>query len=105
MTQTVLPPELLEQLKPDFVAPMVAYLCHEETKVTGGLFELGAAFYAKVRWQRAHGVALGTSKVPSPEDIRDNYGKISDFSKDPTYPTTTQESMSDVLDALKKAKL
>jgi len=102
MTQTILPPQLVEQLKPDFVAPMVAYLCHEDSKVTGGLFELGAAFYSKLRWQRTRGVALGTHKVPTPEDIRDNYTRIADF-KDGTFPNTTQESLNDVLAALNAA--
>lgn len=49
------------------------------------MFPVGAAFYAKLRWQRTRGVALGTDRVPTMEDIRDNYAKISDFS-DATNP-------------------
>jgi len=29
MTETVMPKELVEALKPDFVAPFVGYLCHD----------------------------------------------------------------------------
>jgi len=101
MTKTILPPNLVDQLKPDFVAPMVAYLCHESSEVNGGLFELGAAYYAQLRWQRTRGVALGTDKIPSPEDIRDNIGKISDFA-DATNPTTGNESLNDILAALQR---
>jgi len=101
MTKTILPPNLVDQLKPDFVAPMVAYLCHESSEVNGGLFELGAAYYAQLRWQRTRGVALGTDKIPTPEDIRDNIGKISDFS-DATNPTTGNESLNDILAALQR---
>ena len=51
MTATVMPPEMvilsffgnlnfqLNALKPEFVVPLVAYLCHEDSKVNGGLFE------------------------------------------------------------------
>jgi len=101
MTQTILPPQLVEELKPDYVAPMVAYLCHESSNVTGGLFELGAGYYAKLRWQRTRGVALGTGKIPTPEDVRDNYAAIADFSN-ATNPTTGQESMKDMLEALQQ---
>jgi (3R)-3-hydroxyacyl-CoA dehydrogenase / 3a,7a,12a-trihydroxy-5b-cholest-24-enoyl-CoA hydratase / enoyl-CoA hydratase 2 len=39
MTETVLPPDLLEALKPEYVAALVAWLCHEDCDETGGLFE------------------------------------------------------------------
>jgi NAD(P)-dependent dehydrogenase (short-subunit alcohol dehydrogenase family) len=32
MTETVLPPDMLEALKPSFIVPVVAYLCHESCK-------------------------------------------------------------------------
>jgi NAD(P)-dependent dehydrogenase (short-subunit alcohol dehydrogenase family) len=35
MTETVMPPEILAALKPDFVVPLVAYLCHESTTENG----------------------------------------------------------------------
>eukprot|EP01112_Ceratiomyxa_fruticulosa_P020725 TRINITY_DN713_c0_g4_i1.p1 TRINITY_DN713_c0_g4~~TRINITY_DN713_c0_g4_i1.p1 ORF type:complete len:254 (+),score=61.88 TRINITY_DN713_c0_g4_i1:146-907(+) len=40
MTATIMPPELVEALKPEFVTPLVLYLCHESTQETGGLFEV-----------------------------------------------------------------
>lgn len=42
MTESILPPELVAALKPDYVAPLVAYLCHESCEATGQVFELGA---------------------------------------------------------------
>lgn len=56
MTATVMPAEVVEMLKPDFVAPFVAYLCHESCNDNGGLFEVGAGYIAKHRWQRSAGV-------------------------------------------------
>lgn len=47
MTETVMPPELVAALKPEFVAPLVVYLCHEDTEETGGLFEVGAGWVSK----------------------------------------------------------
>lgn len=56
MTETVMPKELVEALKPDYVAPLVAVLCHEKCPETGSLFEVGAGYIAKQRWQRTKGI-------------------------------------------------
>jgi len=50
MTETVMPKELVEALKPDYVAPLVAVLCHENCPETGSLIEVGAGYIAKERW-------------------------------------------------------
>jgi hypothetical protein len=39
MTETVMPPDLVAALKPEFVAPLVLYLTHESSKVNGQVFE------------------------------------------------------------------
>jgi len=56
MTETVMPAEVVEALKPAYVAPFVAYLAHDKCEDNGGLFEVGAGYIAKQRWQRSAGV-------------------------------------------------
>jgi len=51
MTETVMPKEVTQALKPDFVAPFVGWLCSEQCDENGGLYEVGAGFVAKQRWQ------------------------------------------------------
>lgn len=63
ITETVMPKDILAALKPEYVAPVVAYLCHEQCQENGGLFELGAGYCAKLRVERAEGVLL---KVEDP---------------------------------------
>jgi NAD(P)-dependent dehydrogenase (short-subunit alcohol dehydrogenase family) len=58
MTETVMPKELTEALKPDFVAPFVAVLAHESCPESGSLFEVGAGYVAKQRWNRSDGLLL-----------------------------------------------
>ena len=53
MTETVMPPELVNALKPEFVAPLVAYLAHESCPESGSLYEVGAGYIAKQRWNRS----------------------------------------------------
>ena len=55
MTETVLPKELIDALRPEYVSPLVAYLCHESCEDTGGLFEVGGGFIGKLRWERTRG--------------------------------------------------
>ena len=55
MTETVFPPDLVQALKPEFVAPLVAYLCHDSSKVNGQTFEVGAGWISTLRWERTQG--------------------------------------------------
>ena len=48
-----MPPDVLKTVNPDLVVPLVAYLCHDTCNETGGMFEVGGGFVAKLRWQRA----------------------------------------------------
>src|SRR5580700_8018725 len=62
LTETVLPKELLEALLPEYVSPLVAYLCHESSEENGGLFEIGGGFVGKLRWERSAGASFKLGK-------------------------------------------
>lgn len=72
MTETVMPKEVVDALKPEYVAPFVAYLVHESCQDNGGLYEVGAGFIAKQRWNRTEGVQYDVDKL-TPESIRDKW--------------------------------
>jgi len=103
MTATVMPKELLDALRPEFVSPVVAYLCHEDTEETGALLEVGAGWVAKLRWQRAEGgfLPFGDSSVEAVSKIWDN---VTDFDRESEYPTTTQDSFGPVMGNLEAYK-
>ena len=50
MTATILPPEVLETMKPETVAPFVAYLAHESCEENGSLIETVSGYATKQRW-------------------------------------------------------
>lgn len=52
MLETVMPPDVLANLKPSLVAPLVGYLSHDSCTENGSVFEIGGGFCAKLRWQR-----------------------------------------------------
>jgi (3R)-3-hydroxyacyl-CoA dehydrogenase / 3a,7a,12a-trihydroxy-5b-cholest-24-enoyl-CoA hydratase / enoyl-CoA hydratase 2 len=99
MTETVLPPNILERLKPEHISPMVTYLSHEECKESGNIYELGAGWYSQLRWQRSMGVSLGSdSNIATAEAIQSHLKQISNFN-DATYPKTIAGSLGDMLEA------
>ncbi|KAK9321626.1 hypothetical protein V1517DRAFT_325953 [Lipomyces orientalis] len=94
MTQTVLPEDLLSMLKPEWVVPLVAYLTHKDTEDTGGIYEAGAGFVSKLRWERAHGALFKTDESFTPASILARWNEIMDFeSNPPQYPTGPNDFM------------
>ncbi|KAK3765706.1 hypothetical protein RRG08_026181 [Elysia crispata] len=92
MTATIMDKETLERLKPEYVTPLVVYLSHDTCKETGGLFQVGAGYFGKLRWQRSEGVVLREkNKMLKAETVRDNWHRITDFSKF-TYPSAKDPS-------------
>uniref|UniRef100_A0A672Z484 Peroxisomal multifunctional enzyme type 2 n=1 Tax=Sphaeramia orbicularis TaxID=375764 RepID=A0A672Z484_9TELE len=86
LTETVMPPDLVASLKPEYVAPIVLWLCHEQCQENGGLFEVGAGWIGKLRWERSQGCIVRSKNEPmSPEAVRDQWEKICDFT-DSTRP-------------------
>lgn len=80
MTETIMAPEVIAALKPEYVSPLVAYLCHDSFRETGGLYEVGAGWMAKLRWQRTQGAFLPTEADGfSPEDVAAHWEKITDW--------------------------
>jgi (3R)-3-hydroxyacyl-CoA dehydrogenase / 3a,7a,12a-trihydroxy-5b-cholest-24-enoyl-CoA hydratase / enoyl-CoA hydratase 2 len=103
MTATVMPQDLVDALKPEYVMPLVLHLCHDSTDVTGGLFEVGAGWVSTLRWERSPGHLFPISKPPTPEQITADWQRVVDFTE-PTYPTSTQDSMGIIMTALDKLK-
>jgi acyl dehydratase len=88
-----MPPDMIEALKPEYIAPLVVFLCHESNNNTGGIYEAGSGWIAKVRWQRTVGYGFPVNKALLPEDIVAKWNEITNF-KNSTYPQTTQESFA-----------
>ena len=100
MTQTVMPPDILENLKPDWVVPLVAVLVHSSNKQeTGSIFEVGGGHIAKLRWERAKGALLKTGPSMTPGAILNKWKNVNDFSV-PEYPT----GVADFMTLLEKAQ-
>lgn len=93
MTATVLPPNIVEKLKPEYVAPMVAWMASEQCDVTGNLFMAGAGYYSRSAVTEGPGVFLDVTKGdPTPEDVAENLDKIKSLEGGREYGSVTEQS-------------
>jgi NAD(P)-dependent dehydrogenase (short-subunit alcohol dehydrogenase family) len=76
MTEDLLPPAVLEKLRPEYVTPGVIYLVSEEAP-TGVVLSAGGGVFAVAAMYETEGAYLGEGGL-SAEEVRDNWAKISD---------------------------
>jgi NAD(P)-dependent dehydrogenase (short-subunit alcohol dehydrogenase family) len=76
MTENLMPPAILEKLKPEYVTPGVVYLCSQEAP-TGVILTAGAGAFAAAQIVESEGVYLGEGGL-SVEEVRDNWDRITD---------------------------
>ncbi|XP_004412075.1 PREDICTED: peroxisomal multifunctional enzyme type 2 isoform X2 [Odobenus rosmarus divergens] len=102
MTQSIMPEDLVEALKPDYVAPLVLWLCHESCEENGSLFEVGGGWIGKLRWERALGaIVRQKNQRMTPEAVKANWKKICDFDN-ASKPQRIQESIGSIIGVLNK---
>ncbi|MDB5496370.1 MAG: HlyD family secretion protein [Phenylobacterium sp.] len=90
MTENLMPPAILERLKPEYVTPGVVFLCSEEAP-TGCILTAGAGVFALARIVETEGVYLGEGGL-SVEEVRDNWAKIIDPTVQQAYQAGGEQS-------------
>jgi 3-hydroxy-3-methylglutaryl CoA synthase/NAD(P)-dependent dehydrogenase (short-subunit alcohol dehydrogenase family) len=77
LTEDVMSPELFEKSKPEFVTPMVTYLCSDKCRESGAIFNSGMGYFNRAGILTGPTVQLGDSEnPPTPEQIQQNWEKI-----------------------------
>ena len=101
MTENLLSEELLNQMDPEHVTPIVSYLAHESNPHSGKVYEVGGGWYSEIRWQRSEGVLLGgkaageeIDTIATAEDIAQNMSAIMTFGAGAEYPTSPTDAIS-----------
>jgi len=80
LTEDIMPPEIFDKMKPEFVSPMVLYLCSEECTDSGQIFNAGMGYFNRAAILTGPGVQLGDADhPPTPEQISENMEKINDM--------------------------
>ena len=78
MTEDILPPEVFKKLTPEYVAPVVAYLCTEEVPDTASVFIVGGGKVQRAALFQNEGVTF--DHVPTVDDVAAHWSQIDDLS-------------------------
>lgn len=101
MTEGLFPEGAFDKLKPELVSPLVAFLCSEECKETGSLFEVGGGWMGKVRWERSLGIGFNPDEGFTPEDVAANFDKLCDF-EGAVHPKDNIEALRELMANIQK---
>jgi NAD(P)-dependent dehydrogenase (short-subunit alcohol dehydrogenase family) len=78
MTEDILPPEIFKKLTPEYVAPVMAYLCTEEVPDTASVFIVGGGKVQRVALFQNSGFVF--DQVPTVDDVAEHWSQIDDLS-------------------------
>lgn len=81
MTRTIMPEEMVQAFKPDYIAPLVVALCSDKVpnEPTGNLYEVGSGWVGRTRWQRSGGHGFPVDVKLTPEAVAAQFEKITNF--------------------------
>ncbi|KAI6185207.1 Peroxisomal multifunctional enzyme type 2 [Aphelenchoides fujianensis] len=75
ISQSLLSEEQRKALKPEFITPLVVFLCSRQCAESGGVFEAGGAHFGQIKTFRTRGLVIAE---PTPEKVRDGWTAITD---------------------------
>ncbi len=96
MTESLFPEAVIKGMKPDLIAPLVVNLCAESSRENGSIFEVGAGWMSKLRWQRSAGVGFNPQEELTAEAVAERWSDICDFTEFDT-PENAMDSSAPML--------
>lgn len=96
LTEDVMPADFFNELKPVLIAPVVVYLCHENSTENGSIIESAAGWAAKVHFVRGKGAILRTSieEGVTPEFVKSKWTTVTDMEEATHFKSMTEASAS-----------
>ncbi len=92
MTATVLPPNILEKLKPEFVSPIVGWLASEQCDVSGQIFMAGAGYFSRSAVVEGPGAFMDPEGEITIEDVVANLDKIKSLEGGREFGNVTEQT-------------
>lgn len=104
MTHDILPEDLANKLRPGYVAPIVAWLCHKDCQESGALVEAAGQWYGRYKLLRSRGKFLPGICDPdaegnqrSVETVAKNWDSISSFDEGATRLDSFHDHLNQLL--------
>ena len=71
MSETTMPPDMLANLKPDFVAPFVLVVTHPDgPEASGRVYEVGSGYVTEIRLERSKVHVFKADDTSTPSAVR-----------------------------------
>jgi NAD(P)-dependent dehydrogenase (short-subunit alcohol dehydrogenase family) len=103
LTEDIFPAAMHDKLRPEFVSPMVAYLCSEECQESGSVFTGAGGYFGRAAVVESKGVFFENAAAVTIEDVRDSIAKIKEMSGADEFPHANAEGMARVFTRLQGA--
>ena len=107
MTRTILPEEMVQAFKPDYIAPLVVALCSDKVPKpgTGALYEVGSGWVGQTRWQRTGGHGFPVDQKLTPEAVLKEWKRITDFNDGRAdNPESSQDGLKSIMANMQNKK-
>jgi NAD(P)-dependent dehydrogenase (short-subunit alcohol dehydrogenase family)/acyl dehydratase/putative sterol carrier protein len=99
LTEDILPPDFIDKLKPELVAPMSLYLVSETCPVSGNVHNAGMGCYNRAAIVTGPGAVVGDDgRIPTPEQLMSSWDKIASLKGAKPYENLN-EQIGDLLAA------
>ena len=77
LTEDILPPDIFEKVKPEFVTPLVLFLSSKGCEDSGAVFNAGMGYFNRAAVVTGPGAVVGDGQSPpSPEEILQNFDAV-----------------------------
>ncbi len=99
LTEDILPPDMQDKLKPEFVTPLALYLCSEQCPESGAIYNAGMGYYNRAAVVTGVGTVIGDGEqIPTAEQVAAQFKKIQSLDKAEQYADVTA-ALGAMLDA------
>ncbi len=92
LTATVMPPDVVDKVKPEYVAPMVVYMCSEEFQESGKIITAGAGYFSRAAVIEGPGFFFDTGAGITPEMIAGKIDQIGSLENGREYGSAMEQT-------------
>lgn len=92
LTFTVMPEDVIGKVKPEFVAPIVAWLCSENCEESGKMYSAGGGYFSRAAVVEGEGVVFDAEKEITIEMLAEKIDKINSLDNAREYGSAMEQA-------------
>lgn len=92
LTFTVMPEDVIGKVKPEFVAPIVAWLCSESCEESGKMYSAGGGYFSRAAVVEGEGVVFDSNKEITIEMLAEKIDKINSLENAREYGSAMEQA-------------